>query len=172
NTPDDDFLETYHWHQQGDQAIILSHGLEGNALRPYMLGMAQAFVKNGYDVISWSFRGCGTEMNRQLRFYHSGATDDLDVVVRYAKALGYRAIGLVGFSLGGNLTLKYLGERRERPNEIKVAVTYSVPLDLLTSCHQISKPANRVYANRFLRSLKNKIKTKAAIMSGLDLDGI
>lgn len=136
-----------------------------------MKGMARAFSKNGFDVLAWNFRGCSDEMNQQLRFYHSGATDDLDCVVMHARAKGYQEIYLIGFSLGGNLTLKYLGERKTYA-EIKKAVVFSTPLDLYTSCVKISKPGNRIYSNRFLKSLKEKVIRKSSVIAGLDLKGI
>ena len=109
-TPDNDFLDL-DWLQQGsDKLIIISHGLEGNTQRAYVKGMAKAFHNRGYDVLAWNFRGCSDEMNRQLRFYHSGATDDLNTVVNHvADKKSYKNITLLGFSLGGNLTLKFLG---------------------------------------------------------------
>ena len=163
-TPDDDFLDL-DWLECGsNKVVIISHGLEGNSRRPYMKGMAKAFFDAGFDVISWNYRGCGEEMNRQLRFYHSGATDDLDVVVKHA-ASKYKSIFLVGFSLGGNITLKYLGENRR---DVKGAVAFSVPLNLQTSCEKIGP----VYANRFLRSLKKKVITKSGLMKGLAITGI
>ena len=169
-TPDNDFLDTFLITQQSERCIIISHGLEGNALRPYMVGMANAFFAAGFDVILWNFRGCGEELNHQLRFYHSGATDDLDVVVQFAQQLEYSQINLIGFSLGGNMTLKYLGERLASP--IHRAVALSVPLHLASSCQKISEAANRIYSNRFLNSLKSKIVRKAAIMPEIDTKGI
>jgi uncharacterized protein len=126
-------------------------------------------------VLAWNYRGCSEEMNRQLRFYHSGATDDLGLVINHAAQLNrYDEIYLIGFSLGGNMTLKYLGEEKVCPL-IKKAIVFSVPLHLESSCRKISRPSNRIYANRFLRSLKNKIRIKSRLMSGLDtkpLEGI
>ena len=108
-TPDDDFLDL-DWYKQGSsRCVIISHGLEGNTQRSYMVGMAKAFFQAGYDVLAWNYRGCSGEVNRQLRFYHSGATDDLHTVVMHAVP-HYESLYLIGFSLGGNLTLKYLGE--------------------------------------------------------------
>jgi predicted alpha/beta-fold hydrolase len=147
-----------------DGVVIISHGLEGNSQRPYMKGMAKAFFNAGYNVITWNYRGCGDEMNRRLRFYHSGATDDLDVVVKHVSSK-FKSIYLVGFSLGGNITLKYLGEGERG---IKGAVVFSVPLNLKTSCEKIGP----VYANRFLRSLKKKVIAKSRLMDGLDISGI
>jgi uncharacterized protein len=170
-TPDNDFLDL-DWLKQGShKLVILSHGLEGNSTRPYIKGMAKALFENGYDILAWNFRGCSEEMNKQLRFYHSGATDDLDVVVQHASGKNYKEIFLVGFSLGGNLTLKYLGEPSSS-SKIKKAVAISVPLDLETSCRKISESSNWVYSNRFLTSLKKKITTKAGQMKGLDINGI
>jgi uncharacterized protein len=170
-TPDDDFLDLDWLTQNSDKLVILSHGLEGNSTRPYIKGMAKALSENGYDILAWNFRGCSEEMNRQLRFYHSGATDDLDIVVQHAIKKNYQKIYLVGFSLGGNLTLKYLGERSPS-SKIKKAVTVSVPLELESSCRKISEASNWMYANRFLTSLKKKITTKSALMFGLDTNGI
>ncbi len=171
-TPDDDFLDI-DWIRNGSsRLVIISHGLEGNSQRPYIRGMASAFAHAGYDVAAWNYRGCGPEMNRQRRFYHSGATDDLDVVIRHAMTL-YDEIYLIGFSLGGNLTLKYLGERGAGvPAAIRKAVAFSTPLELHTSCQKISLPENWIYSRRFLKSLKKKVLTKAARRNDLDVTGL
>src|SRR5579872_3142295 len=145
NTPDDDFLDLYWLKQNSKKMVILSHGLEGNAHRSYIMGMAKVFYENGFDVMAWNYRGCGDEMNRALRFYHSGATDDLDTVTNDVIGQGYDQIFLIGFSLGGNLTLKYAGERI-LPPQVKGVVTFSVPIDLYTSSLQISRPSNWIYS--------------------------
>jgi len=170
-TPDEDFLDLFWMNHPSKKVVIISHGLEGNAQRQYVTGMARALFINGFDTLTWNYRGCGTEMNRRLRFYHSGATDDLDVVVRHAKSKGYEEIYLIGFSLGGNITLKYLGEQKEK-SQIKRAVAFSVPMDLKNSCDKISEPSNFVYSRRFLKSLKLKVITKSKIMSGIEIKGI
>jgi predicted alpha/beta-fold hydrolase len=133
--------------------------------------MARACFQNGNDILAWNYRGCGLEMNTKLRFYHSGETDDLDLVVRHALRQGYKNIYLVGFSLGGNLTLKYLGERVPYA-AVKKAVVISVPLELHSSSRKISSPGNLIYANRFLISLKKKVVAKSRLMGGLNLAGI
>lgn len=171
-TPDDDFLDLDWLTQFATKLVILSHGLEGNSTRAYMTGMANHFFRNGYDVLAWNYRGCSEEMNHQLRFYHSGATDDLDCVVRHAVAKGkYIAINLIGFSLGGNITLKYLGEQKDQLiPELKKAVVFSVPLHLHSSCLQIS--SHWIYAQRFLKSLKKKIIDKSKKIKTLDVTGM
>ncbi len=111
-TPDGDFLDL-DWsrqpHAAADTLCIVSHGLEGDASRPYVRGMVRALNQAGFDALAWNYRSCSGEMNRLLRSYHLGDTDDLDFVVRHALATGpYQRIFLTGFSAGGNVTLKYL----------------------------------------------------------------
>jgi len=166
-TPDGDFLDL-DWLKCGSKnLVIISHGLEGNSQRPYMTGMAKVFFDAGYDVLNWNFRSCGDTMNLNPFFYHSGATYDLDLVVSHASEM-YPSIYLVGFSLGGNLTLKYLGETFWKSKKyIKKAIAISVPLDLGESCDKIDKPGNKIYALKFLYSLKQKIRQKAKVYPDL-----
>jgi len=172
-TPDDDFLDLDWLKQKSDKLVILSHGLEGNSQRTYMRGMANAFYQNGFDVLAWNYRGCSEEMNRKIRFYHSGATDDLDLIVGHSASLGYTEIYLIGFSLGGNLTLKYLGEKASSLNPlVKKGIAFSVPLNLYTSCMEISKRSNWVYNKRFLNSLKKKVVNKSKVFSEIHTSGI
>lgn len=167
-TPDDDFLDL-DWIKQGSEnVVIISHGLEGNTERAYIKGMAKAALAEGYDVLTWNYRGCSEELNRQKRFYHSGATDDLETVISHAIAMGYSSINLVGFSLGGNLTLKYLGEERVKHPQLKKATALSVPMDLGASCDTISMPGNFLYSKRFLKSLTEKVIRKSQVISDID----
>lgn len=165
-TSDGDFLDIDWLTNGSNRLIIVSHGLEGDSQRAYVKGMARAFYSNNWDVLAWNFRGCSGEMNELVRFYHSGDTHDLNYVINYAlDHKDYKEILLVGFSLGGNITLKFLGESAgELQKEIVGAVTFSVPLDLHTSCLQISRRSNFLYSYRFLRHLKRKIKAKSKIM--------
>jgi uncharacterized protein len=173
-TPDQDFLDLDWLTQGSSRLVIVSHGLEGNTSRAYIRGIARAFFQKGYDVLAWNYRGCSEEMNRNLRFYHSGATDDLDVVVQHVmQQRSYSEISLIGFSLGGNLTLKYLGEMgKHLPAPIKRAVTFSVPMDLHSSCVQLSARSNWIYSRRFLKSLKTKVIQKSKVLPELDSKGI
>lgn len=163
-TPDGDFLDLEYYHSDGAPALaVLSHGLEGNSRKPYMLGMAKAFLSIGWSVLAWNYRGCSGTLNIRPVLYHSGASADLDTVVSHARSMGYEQIGLIGFSLGGNLLLKYLGEELwKSAGCVFGAVAISVPLDLESSCRKISSGFNKVYEYRFLRSLENKRKLKVA----------
>jgi predicted alpha/beta-fold hydrolase len=169
-TPDQDFLDL-DWLANGFQKlVIISHGLEGNSSRAYVKGMANIFTQNEYDVLAWNYRGCSDEMNRQLRFYHSGATNDLNVVLLHAIAKGYTEINLIGFSLGGNLTLKFAGEQGDAlAKQVKRIAVFSVPLHLHSSSLKIASSAYGIYARRFLKTLKKKIALKASVMSGIDI---
>lgn len=172
-TDDDDELHL-DWYRQGsDRLAVLSHGLEGHSRRSYMLGLARALINEGWDVVAWNFRSCGGVMNHQPRFYHSGATGDLDRVVKHGLGQGYKTVFLSGFSMGGNLTLLYLGQQSERvDSRICGAITYSVPCDLAGSADTLALPSRRIYMQRFLRDLKVKMDEKAKRFPDLiDVDG-
>lgn len=159
-TFDDDFLDL-DWYRQGSsKLVIVNHGLEGNSSRAYILGMAKIFLQNGFDVLTWNYRGCGDELNQKPIFYHSGATYDLNQVVSHA-CNDYDEIFLIGFSLGGNLVLKYIGEKGQETEKIKKAVAISVPLHLSSASAKISSLENTLYSKRFLKTLKEKVIQKA-----------
>jgi len=168
-TDDADFLDI-DWAKNGNKNLaIISHGLEGSSKRSYVAGMAKTLLRNGWDVLAWNFRSCSEEINRQPRFYHSGATDDLERVVQHAlnKDL-YNKISLIGFSMGGNLTLVYLGQQGDNLNaKIVRSATFSVPCDLRASSMQLAKPQNKLYMKRFLRMLHEKIREKMKVFPEL-----
>lgn len=159
---DGDFLDLdwSHTNTQTKQLIIVLHGLEGTAQRPYVTATAKLFNANGYDACCVNFRGCSGEENRLWRSYHSGETEDLNTVVNHCIPKGYTDIYIKGFSLGGNVTLKYLGEGRSLPSEIKGAVAISVPCDLVSSCAELHKLNNRLYHDRFKKHLLSRLKAK------------
>jgi len=147
--------------QKTNQLIIILHGLEGNAQRHYMLGTAKICNENSIDAVCVNFRGCSGEDNTKFRSYHSGNTQDLEEVIRHIiKTKNYDTIYLNGYSLGANVILKYLGEGAIIPNQIKAAVTISVPCFLHGSLKQLMEPKNALYAKNFLIKLKGKLKLK------------
>lgn len=161
-TPDEDELHL-DWYRQGsDRLAVISHGLEGHSRRPYVLGLARALLAEGWDVLAWNYRSCGGTMNLKPRFYHSGATEDLAHVVRHALGGDYQSLFLSGFSMGGNLTLLYLGQQGEHvDSRIRGAVTYSVPCDLAGSAEVLALPSRRIYMQRFLKDLHEKMEEKS-----------
>lgn len=167
-TDDDDELHL-DWYRQGsDRLAVLSHGLEGHSRRPYIQGMARALLREGWDVLAWNFRSCGGVMNHQPRFYHSGATGDLDRVVKHGLAQGYQTVGLAGFSMGGNLTLLYLAEQSEKiDSRICGGIAFSVPCDLAGSADTLARPSRKIYMQRFLNDLQLKMEEKSRLFPGL-----
>ena len=164
-TSDGDFLDLDWARTRGSSSrlVIISHGLEGCTHRAYVKGMARAFTQEGWDALAWNQRGCSGEPNRLLRMYHNGVTDDLDRVITHGAATGrYKEIALVGFSMGGNLTLLHLGRDKVHPL-VKGAVVFSVPCDLSASARALSRKTNAIYMKRFLRMLHEKVKAKALL---------
>jgi len=157
---DGDFLDLK-WRRSGCRRLaILSHGLEGSTEAGYMRGMADTLGAAGWDVLGWNYRGCGGVENRKMRSYHSGESGDLRAVLGHA-APGYDAIALVGFSLGGNISLKCAGEAAVHPAVVAVAAVSS-PVDLASSALRLdADPGNRVYLRRFLKTLVTKTLAKA-----------
>ncbi|WP_435623826.1 YheT family hydrolase [Flagellimonas sp.] len=170
---DGDFLDL-DWSlskDESDRLVILLHGLEGDAQRHYITGSAKLFNANRFDACAVNFRGCSGESNLLYRSYHSGATEDLREVIRHVlENKKYNSIYIKGFSLGGNLLLKYLGEQEILPEEIKAGVAISVPCDLHSSCQQLLSPKNVLYAKRFKRNLLRKLRQKQSLFPELISD--
>ncbi len=141
---------------------VLIHGLEGSSESNYMITNSNHLNSIGFDTVCMNLRGCSGEDNLLLATYHSGKTDDVDFVIKHIVAnYNYENIVLVGFSLGGNLTLKYLGEYDDVPNQIKGAIAVSVPVDLTTSQAELGKLKNKIYMNEFLKTMKIKLLEKS-----------
>jgi predicted alpha/beta-fold hydrolase len=167
-TPDGDFLDL-DWGQSGHRRLaILTHGLEGHSRGHYCLGMARELIRNNWDVLAWNFRGCSGEPNLQLRSYHSGATEELQILLDHVfSSTDYESVSLIGFSLGGNLMLKYLGDAGSKvDSRIQASVAISVPCDLASSAKKLEQWQNRIYMARFMKTLRAKVREKAARFPG------
>ncbi len=167
--PDGDFLDLDWIDRSARRLIILTHGLEGNAQRHYIKGMARQFAALGWDILAWNCRSCGGEMNRAQRMYHHGDTDDIAAVIRHAlRTKDYASIALIGFSMGGSISMKYLGlQGAAAPDPIRRCIAYSTPCDLQASIRTLEQPGNRFYKNRFLTSLREKMRLKAEAFPGV-----
>jgi len=172
-TNDNDFIDLDIYDIQSNKTVVLSHGLEGNSRKSYITGMTNMLLDAGFNCVAWNFRGCSGTSNNYPYSYHSGATQDLDYIVKIIEnKFPESDLYLIGFSLGGNLTLKYLGENFIN-SKIKKAVVVSTPLDLYNSCLEISKASNWIYSKRFLFTLKRKITSKAKLFpKEINLTGI
>ena len=161
--PDGDFLDLWRVDAPaGRPRLVLLHGLEGGSRSHYARGILAEAHRRGWGADLLIFRSCGSEINRTPRFYHSGETTDLAFAVdRLIDEFPGSPFFLAGVSLGGNVLLKFLGERgaNVRP-EIHAAVAVSVPFDLGRSSLRIDRGFSRLYQATFLRSLRRKAALK------------
>ncbi|MBK9518727.1 MAG: alpha/beta fold hydrolase [Anaeromyxobacter sp.] len=170
--PDGDFLDLRRATGLPPEApvVVVCHGLEGSSRAPYVRGLCRALALRGLASLALDFRTCGGELNRLPRTYHSGETGDLSLVVeRLAAERPGRPVLVAGFSLGGNVVVKYLGERGDRlPAEVRGGVAISVPFDLAASSRRLDGPGRLMwlYRERFLRRLRRKAAGKAASHPG------
>lgn len=167
-TPDGDFLDLDFalGAHAGAPPVVVLHGLEGTTTRRYMRTTFRRLLDAGLSPVGVNFRGCSGEPNRTSRAYHSGETGDLGLVLELlAERFGARA-GVVGYSLGGNVALKLVGERGEAARaHVAAAVAVSVPFDLAAGADCISTGLmGRAYTRYFMRSLLRKIELKADLL--------
>lgn len=173
--PDGDFIDVDRLPAPADDAplAIICHGLEGSSRSGYVRALLGELAARGAGAIAMNFRGCSGELNRLARFYHSGDTGDLAWVVDRLRAeRPGRPLVLAGFSLGGNVVAKYLGELGEAvPGEVRAAAVVSVPFDLALCADALDGPGvmARIYRERFLRQLRRKVLRKDAAHAAIDL---
>lgn len=157
---DGDFLLVDVRIQDPGRAVILCHGLEGDSQSSYINTSADYFIQRGYSVFAWNNRSCGGTMNRLPQLYHHGSAKDLEAVVQTVSERGFKNIYLLGYSLGGAQVLNYLGGN-QIPKTVKAGVAVSTPIQLSSSAQTINNGLSRIYAHRFIKSYKAKIKIKA-----------
>ena len=165
DTPDGDWLDLVHVDgARGSPRVLILHGLEGGTSSHYVHSLFHEAHRRGWRATLMLFRGCSGEMNRGRRLYHSGETTDLAFTVdRLRSAEPGVSIGIVGYSLGGNVLLKWLGERGSHvPAEVVGGAAVSVPYDLARGSRHLERGFARVYTQAFLRSLKEKAVAKIA----------
>ncbi len=177
-TPDGDFLDI-DWMPETDPSaplVLVLHGLEGHTKRGYMVQAFLALADRGMRAVGLNFRGCSGEANRTPRFYHSGETEDVGFVLDFLRErLPARPLMALGFSLGGNVLLKYLGEQgTKNAAPLSAAVAISVPYDLSAGADALERGGMaKIYVDYFLRSLLAKVRAKREILANiLDLDAV
>ncbi|MGH8508874.1 MAG: hydrolase, partial [Gammaproteobacteria bacterium] len=168
--PDGDFIDL-DWHDQGaGPIVVILHGLEGSGRSRYVRGLLAAVAACGWRAVVMHFRGCSGIDNRLARSYHSGDTGDFAYLIttlrhRYRGA----CLAAAGFSLGGNVLLKFLGEARERA-PLAAAVAVSVPFKLDNAAERLERGFSRAYQWWLLRSLRAKTRSKfSRLTSPIDL---
>jgi hypothetical protein len=175
DTPDGDFIDLDFPEVAGvlppkdAPIVLLLHGLEGNARRSYACETYHRLARLGIRSVGMNYRSCSGEINRTARFYHSGATDDVALVIaRLAEWFPSSRRGLIGFSLGANLALKFVGEQGiEGSSWVDTAVAVSPPFDMAKSSDLLTHGFNRLYVHYFLQTLRPKIRVKAALLEPL-----
>lgn len=167
---DGDFLDL-DWLPAPDsrRLVVLSHGLEGNSDRHYVRGMARAFRQNGWEALAWNCRSCSGELNRTARLYHHGDVEDIGHVLAHAlRQKDYESVVLIGFSMGGAITSKYLGvQGTQLPSPIRAGIAFSTPCDLRAGAEALELPGNAFYKKRFFRKLQAKLLAKEQQFPGL-----
>jgi len=166
DTPDGDFIELHRLAAgHGAPRLLLLHGLEGTIRSHYAQGLLNEAARRGWGADLLIFRSCGSEMNRTRRFYHSGETTDVAFVLnRISGEFPESPLGLAGVSLGGNVLLKFLGERgNDVPSQVRGAAAISVPFDLSRSARRINRGLSRLYQRFFIGSLRRKAQQKVVM---------
>jgi predicted alpha/beta-fold hydrolase len=163
--PDGDAIELRHLQgEEGAPRVLLLHGLEGRARSHYVGGILAEAKARGWGATLMLFRGCGSVPNLARRFYHSGETTDVGFVFSHLSAKWPNTKWLsIGVSLGGNVLLKWLGERGSRGKaDLLGAAAVSTPFDLDAGARHIARGFSRVYDRHFVRSLRSKAIAKLA----------
>lgn len=167
---DGDFIDLCWSKKLSEKIVLILHGLEGSITSHYANGVFYELEQAGYKPIFMYFRGCSGRMNRLARAYHSGETEDLSTIVEYIKLqTGNYPHAAIGFSLGGNVLLKWLGETGDS-NPVKKAVAVSVPFKLQDAAKRLESGVSKIYQEHLLKSLRQTyIKKFSKIKSPLDI---
>ena len=159
-TPDNDFLDIAYPKDNGGDLVLVFHGLEGSLQSHYIKGMLKALHNAGLYPIFMHFRGCSGEANKATRRYYSAETSDPTFLLEtFINRYPGREVYTVGFSLGGNMILKWLNNMGKN-SPIKKAVAISVPFDLSNCDKRLQKGLSRIYLKHLLNKLHEGIKLK------------
>lgn len=168
---DTEVLAHCHWQPERASAptVVVLHGLEGSSSVHYMRGMASKAWTAGWNVVLLNQRNCGGTEHLTPGLYHSGLTDDPKAVIRSLMASdGLRDFAVVGYSLGGNLTVKLSAEAADEPDlPIRASVAVCPTIDLERCVRAIERRSNLVYQLNFVRNLRARMRRKAAAWPGL-----
>ncbi|MGE0885557.1 MAG: YheT family hydrolase [Blastocatellales bacterium] len=160
-----------HWQddRQNCPTVVIVHGLEGSADAKYVMGTADKAFNAGFNVLRYNVRGCGGTLHLTPTLYHSGLTIDLHRVIRkLIEKDGLPQLFLIGFSMGGNQSLKFAGELGEdAPPQLAGVCAISPPIDLESCSRSIAQRKNWIYEDRFLRSLRKTMRERDRLFPGL-----
>lgn len=158
--PDGDFLDIAWLDNNTGPFILVMHGLEGSLHSHYAANLLSQLDAVGYSAVFMHFRGCSGRPNRKDRSYHSGDTQDFSFILDHIKQKSGRTVGAaIGYSLGGNVLLKWLGETGAK-SKLNIAIAISVPFLLGDTASRLEKGVSRLYQTHLLSSLKRSYKTR------------
>jgi uncharacterized protein len=161
---DGDFIDLCWSKKDSGKTVIVLHGLEGSLKSHYANGILYQLEQAGYRPVFMHFRGCSGRPNRLPRAYHSGETGDLSFIVEHINnTLGNYPYAVIGFSLGGNVLLKWLGETAGE-NPVQKAVAVSVPFKLHDAARRLESGLSKIYREHLLKSLRQTYVDKFKIM--------
>ena len=141
--------------------ILMVHGLEGSSTSGYLISLAHAALGRGFSAARLNLRGCGGTEHLALTSYHAGQTSDVLAVLRERRTASGQPVFLVGFSLGGNISLKLAGELGEDADGLLAGVcAVSTPIDLAVCAETLGRPRNFLYQERFVKRLKERIQRR------------
>jgi len=145
--------------------VVIVHGLEGSSSSQYVLGNAVRALAAGFNVVRMNMRSCGGTDHLSPTIYHSGRSEDVAAVVtRIIELHQLESVALIGYSMGGNLVLKYAGEVAcAPPAQLRAVVGISPLMDLALSSAALHEAQNRIYEWHFLRSMLARLRRKAAL---------
>jgi predicted alpha/beta-fold hydrolase len=159
-TGDGDFVDVDWCGRAPAPIVMVLHGLSGSSRSKYIEGMQVALFKRGFRSVALNFRGCGGQPNLTARCYHSGDTEDLGYLYRQLRIREPDTpLAAVGFSLGGNVLLKWLGEQG-RALDLFGAAAVSVPMQLHLCADRMDSGFSRLYRNHLLHELKQYVQQK------------
>ncbi len=162
NTYDNDFLDLDWAHEKQNKLVIYVHGMEGSSEDWYIKRCGTCLADHGYSTLVINLRGCSDSKQTPKKTYHSGMSEDLSVVIDHLLAnYNYHEINLVGFSIGGNIVLKYLAEQSQSGSEhlkyLNKAVVFSAPLDLKSSADALAQAQGKIYMRHLMYKLGKKL---------------
>jgi predicted alpha/beta-fold hydrolase len=159
-TPDGDFIDVDHCGSASAPIVILLHGLTGSSESIYIQGLQTVLMQQGFRSVALNFRGCSGVANLSSRCYHSGETGDIDFLYQTLRQREPdTSLAVVGFSLGGNVLLKWLGEKQQSLS-LFAAVAVSVPLQLAICATKLDQGFSKLYRAYLLRELKIYMRRK------------
>jgi predicted alpha/beta-fold hydrolase len=170
STRDNDFIDIDHSGENGQPIVILLHGLTGSSESGYIKGLQYTLAKLGFRTVALNFRGCSGESNRLARCYHSGETEDIHFLYQTLREREPETpMAAIGFSLGGNVLLKWLGEQGDRL-DLFAAIAVSVPLVLSICASKLDSGFSKIYRKNLLNELKQYVRLKLQHLETLGIE--